>query len=49
LSGLLRCLNRKQAEGIAIKKLVGADAITATKLIPSEPDALDINEGDVRF
>jgi hypothetical protein len=41
--------NRKEAEEIAIKRLIGADTITATELSRADLRALDINEGDVRL
>jgi hypothetical protein len=41
--------DRRAAEGIASKKLVGADTITATELSQAELNTLNIMEGDVRL
>jgi hypothetical protein len=41
--------DRRAAEGIASKKLVGADTITATELSQAELNTLNIMEGDVTF
>jgi hypothetical protein len=41
--------DRNEAEGIARKKLVGADKITAVELSRAELRALNMNEGDVRL
>ena len=50
---LLECIvalrDRNEAEGIARKKLVGADTITAIELSKTELNALNIMEGDVRL
>ena len=49
----LQCIvalsDRRAAERIARKKLVGADKITATELSPAELKALNIMEGGVRL
>ena len=39
--------NRQEAEAIAYKKLVGADAITVTEVSRGELEALKLKEGDV--
>jgi hypothetical protein len=39
--------NRREAEAIAHKKLVGADAITVTELSRAELEALKLKDGDV--
>jgi hypothetical protein len=41
--------DRNEAEGIARKKLVGADTITAVELSPAELRALKILQGAVRL
>ena len=41
--------DRNEAEGIARKKLVGADTITAIELSKAELNALNVMEGDVRL
>jgi hypothetical protein len=41
--------DRNEAEGIARKKLVGADTITAIELSKAELNTLNVMEGDVRL
>lgn len=41
--------NRLKAEQIALEKLIGADAITATALSRAELAALNIEDGEVRL
>jgi hypothetical protein len=41
--------NRPKAEQIALEKLIGADAITVTKLSRAELAALNIKDGEVRL
>ena len=41
--------NRMEAEEIALKRLVGADEITAIELSRAELAALNLKEGDVRL
>jgi hypothetical protein len=41
--------NRREAEAIAHKRLVGADAITVTEVSRDELEALNLKEGDVRL
>jgi len=49
LDCIVALCDRNEAEGIARKKLVGADTITAIELSKAELNALNVMEGDVRL
>jgi hypothetical protein len=52
-SVLLECIvvlrNRREAEAIAHKKLIGADEITVTEVSKDELEALKLKDGDVHL
>lgn len=52
-SVLLECIvvlpNRREAEAIARKKLIGADEITVTEVSKDELEALKLKDGDVHL
>jgi hypothetical protein len=49
LECIVALANRQAAEEIASKKLIGADAITATALSRAELNTLQIEDGEVRL
>jgi len=53
VSVLLECIvvlrNRREAEAIAHKKLIGADEITVTEVSKDELEALKLKDGDVHL
>jgi hypothetical protein len=49
LECIVACRDRKEAEEIARKKLVGADTIIVVELSRAELIGLNLNEGEVRL